>query len=146
MRKSMEGLSKPERCIGDLLRESSETGDWALFERAVVAAYLRPSIEYTTVLCEVLDRRDDTLNNQDIVEALEAIADPRSVDALVSAMHWESPFDEYHELGVKCVWALKAINTPEARQALRDAAEVAPVEIREMAKKSLSRLPEQPLP
>jgi hypothetical protein len=94
----------------------------------------------TAVLCDVLARRLPEVNNEDLVEVLGEIADPAAVDCLANALLWEPDWDEFHALGVKCVWALGAIATPKARSVLEDAASVGSEEVRVAAQRELQRL------
>ena len=48
-------------------------------------------------------------------------------------MWWRPDWDEYLQLAKKCVWALARIGTPEAIEALRDAATVGSDILREEA-------------
>ena len=75
------------------------------------------------------------------MSALDEIADPRSVPFLVEAMWWTPDWDEYLQLAKKCVWALARIGTPEALEALRDAATVGSDILREEAQYELNRRP-----
>ena len=135
----LEGLKDVEGCIAEGLRRSAAVGDWSSFERYVIAASRYPHRSMSEVLCDVLSRQLDTVNNEDIVEVLEMVADPNTVGCLENALHWEPPWDEYRQLAKKAVWALGAIGTSEAKEVLRDAASTASVEIREAAARELRR-------
>ena len=146
------GLSRSERLtrieeLGDVrdgvlagLSVTVADEAWARFERWLLAAAAQPSRAMTALLCEVLARRLPEVNNEDLVEVLGEIADPDAVDCLESALLWEPDWDEFHALGVKCVWALGAIATPKARSVLEDAASVGPEEVRAAAQLELQRL------
>ena len=94
-----------------------------MFERYASAAFYHPSHAYTPALCEVLARRNDDVNNEDLVDTLAEIADPRSVDCLREMLRWDPPWDEFGQLARKAVWALRAIDTPEALTVIREAAD-----------------------
>jgi hypothetical protein len=117
----LQGLSGVEDCIAGGLLQARRSQDWSMFERYALAAFYHPSPAYTDVLCEVLGLRED-LNNEDLVDTLAEIADPRSVECLREAMHWDPPWDEFGQLARKAVWALAAIATPEAMDVVREAA------------------------
>lgn len=117
----LQGLSGIEDCIARGLRRARDAEDWSMFERYALAAFHHPSQAYTDVLCDVLGRHED-LNNEDLVDTLAEIADPRSVDCLREAVHWDPPWDEFGQLARKAVWALGAIGTPEAMAVVREAA------------------------
>lgn len=137
----LDGLTGVQQCVADALRESLEDEDLGTFERYVLAAHRKPSRLYTATLCEALGRRYVNLNNEDVVEALGAIADPASIGCLEDVLEWEPPWDEYRQLGVKCVWALSAINNDQARQVLRRVAgESRSPEIRKAAARKLDVL------
>lgn len=129
----LDSLTEVESCIAAGLRRASETADWLMFDLYVLAASHHPADLYTAVLCEVLGRQSEDVNNEDIVDVLAKIGDPAAVGCLADAMWWEPPWDEYRNLGVKAVWALADIGTPEALAVLRDAVSCEASEIREMA-------------
>jgi HEAT repeat protein len=137
---AIAGLVDVEECIAEGLSSTAADGAWGRFERWLLAAYEQPSRALTPMLCEVLARRMPEVNNEDLVEVLGEIGDPRAVDAIEDALLWEPDWDEFHALGVKCVWALGAIATPEARSMLEDAASVGPEEVRSAAQLELQRL------
>jgi hypothetical protein len=134
----LQGLSDIEDCIARGLLHARRSEDWSMFERYALAAFYHPSPAYTDVLCEVLALRED-LNNDDLVDTLAEIADPRSVDCLREALRWHPPWDEFGQLARKAVWALGAIGTPEARAVLREAAEDERDNPREAAARELRR-------
>ncbi len=133
----LDELRGIEPCLTDGLARSAAAEDWLRFEQYLIAAARFPDRSMTPVLCEVLSRRLDTLDNEAIVEALEAIADPAAVDCLERAIWWRPSWDEFGNLAVKSVWALAAIGTPEAREVLRDAAATGPAAVREAARHEL---------
>lgn len=136
---AMEGLSRlgdfpcVERCILDGLTSSATTEDWSVFERYLLAAARYPDERMTIVLCDVLGRRLEDVNNEDIVDVLAVISDPRAVGVLEESMLWGPPWDEFNSIAVKCVWALAAISTHEALEVLRGVAAVGPAAVREAA-------------
>src|SRR5215470_371834 len=137
----LDGLTGVQQCIRNGLQQSFDAEDWGMFERYVLAAYRKPSQSYTATLCAALRRRVKNLNNEDVAEALGAIADPAAVGCLEEALDWAPPWDEFRQLGVKCIWALSSINNKEARDALGRAVKSneSPV-IREAAAKELELL------
>jgi HEAT repeats len=120
LREWLQGLSGIEDCVAGGLLHARQSEDWAMFERYVGAAFHNPSRAYTDVLCEVLSLREQ-LNNEDIVDALAEIADPKAVECLRHAFLWTPPWDEFAQLARKAVWALAAIGTPEAMAVVREA-------------------------
>lgn len=122
MREWLQSLSGIEDCVAEGLRQTRQSEHWPMFERYARAAFYHPSPAYTPMLCEVLARRNDDVNNEDLVDTLAEIADPASVECLREIMHWDPPWDEFGQLARKAVWALAAIGTPEAMDAVREAA------------------------
>lgn len=133
-------LTNVEECIASELQQSSQAGEWATFERYVVAAFYRPSRAYTDVLCDVLSQQRDDVNSEDIVDALAEIRDPAAVTCLREALFWEPDWDEFRNLAVKCIWALAAIGTPDAIAAIREVADSETIEVRRAAEHELARL------
>ena len=123
MREWLQSVSGIEDCIAEGLLRTRRSEDWSMFERYALAAFHHPSRAYTEVVCEVLARRDDDVNNEDLVDTLAEIADPQSVDCLREAWRWDPPWDEFGQLARKAVWALAAIGTPEAMAVVREAAD-----------------------
>ena len=137
----VDSFTGVEGCIVDGLLSSSAVEDWGRFEQYVFAATRHPDGRYVPVLCSVLRRRLFDVNNEDVVSALDEIADPASVPCLVEAMWWERDRDEFWQLARKCIWALGRIGDAEALEALRDAASVGSEVVREYAEAELSRRP-----
>ena len=135
----LDSLTGVEGCIAAELSTSAEEEDWGRFGRYVVAAMHHPGKSYVPVLCSVLSRQLSEVNNEDVVSLLDDITDPRSVPFLVEAMWWTPDWDEYQQLAKKCVWALARIGTPDALEALRDAASVGSDILREEAQYELNR-------
>jgi hypothetical protein len=136
----IDALSGVEDCIVAGLTRSFAAADWSRFDRYVLALYRRPSKSGSAVLCEVLGRRIDEVNNEDIVDTLGEIRDPASVPCLADVIWWQPEWDEYHQLAIKAVLALALIGSPEAVRALKDVASSAPKEVRDMANHKLALL------
>jgi hypothetical protein len=134
----LDNVPDAEQCIANGLLRAAEAGDWLTFERYLLVAHQRPSHSYTSVLCRVLSAHREDVNNEDIVDVLAAIGDPSATSCLEDALWWEPPWDEYRGLAVKSVWALAAIGTPEAIEALRGAAACGEEKIREAAAHELA--------
>jgi hypothetical protein len=88
--------------------------------------------DYTDILLQLLDKKWHT-SEEDIVSILELIRDPKSVDKLFKVALNVPDYDDMRALAKKCMWALSAINTPEAIQKLRLLEEVDDTIIRENA-------------
>ena len=121
--KWLSTFTQIEPCISTGLKRTSTSGDWALFGRYVVAAACHPSRTYTSTLCAVLAQHSAPVNFEDIVEVLGIIGDPAALESIEETLTWEPAWDEYHQLAVKCVWALEAIGTPQALTIVRHIAE-----------------------
>ncbi|GAB2906909.1 HEAT repeat domain-containing protein [Streptomyces mayteni] len=107
----------------DWLRGFAAAGDWPRFGRFVLlAAFVRPP-GLGPVVRGVLERAPEGVNRGDLVEVLREIGDPEAVPVLLRYLDevWprEAPF---HSTGPKIVEALGAIDTADARRALRDIA------------------------
>jgi HEAT repeats len=135
----VESLTGMEGCIAEGLQSSAEAEDWGRFEQYVSIAFRHPHTRYVPTLCSVLHRQLREVNNDDIVDALDEIRDPRSVPFLEEAIWWTPDWDEYRQLAKKYIWALGRIGTPDTLDALRDAAAVGSDIVREWASYVLSR-------
>lgn len=140
IRSLLAELGDVTHCILSGIEAIIADESWIDLEPWLFAANELPSRKLTSILCGLLVRRIPEVNNEDIVWALEAIADPDAVRALEHALLWEPEWDEFHALGVKCVWALAAIGTSDAQSVLYDAASVGPREVRDAARQELGRL------
>jgi hypothetical protein len=132
----LDALTDVARCTTEGLARSAAAQDWLAFEQYVRAAARDPDRSMTSILCEMLQQRRDDIDNESIVEALEAIADPASVPCLTTALFWEPPWDDFHGLAVKTVWALSTIATSEAQDLLRGVAATGPAEVREAVRQA----------
>jgi hypothetical protein len=133
----LDALRDPAPCLVEGLASAATTEDWLTFERYVLAASRYPSPAMTSVLCDVLGRRIEDLNNEDIIDVLAIIADPDAIDVLTTTIDWQPPWDEFHWIGVKCVLALANIGTQAALDVLRSASHEGAPEVRETAARML---------
>jgi hypothetical protein len=69
--------------------------------------------DYINILLSLLDEQWHN-SVEDIVSILEIIKDPKSVDKLYELAINVPDYDDMRALAKKCMWALRAINTPEA--------------------------------
>lgn len=74
--------------------------------------------DYTEILLNLLDETWH-ISEEDIVEVLELIKDPKSIEKLYEVAVNIPDYDEMRALAKKCMWALSAINTPEAIHKLK---------------------------
>ncbi|MDQ1088913.1 HEAT repeat domain-containing protein [Siphonobacter sp. SORGH_AS_1065] len=74
--------------------------------------------DYTDILLHLLDEKWH-ISEEDIVSVLEFIKDPKSVDKLYEVAVDVPDYDEMRALAKKCIYALGAVNTPEAIQKLK---------------------------
>lgn len=98
--------------------------------------------DYTETLLLLLDA-DWHTSEEDIVSVLEIIKDPKSVDKLYNVAIDVPDYDEMRALAKKCMWALSAINTPEARRKLELLKESADFIIKENATFQLEHLTDE---
>jgi hypothetical protein len=72
------------------------------------------------ILCKLL-QADWHMQHENIASALQKLKDPQCVEALYETALKQFAYldyDESYALAVKCIWALKAIDTPEAIEKL----------------------------
>lgn len=69
--------------------------------------------DYTDILLQLLDEKWH-ISEEDIVTILELIKDPKSIAKLYEVAVNVPDYDEMRALAKKSMWALSAINTPEA--------------------------------
>lgn len=74
--------------------------------------------DYTDILLQLLDEQWHT-SEEDIISVLELIKDPKSVDKIYEVALAVPDYDDMRAIAKKCMWALSAINTPEAVQKLK---------------------------
>lgn len=74
--------------------------------------------DYTDILLQLLDETWHT-SEEDIISILELIKDPKSIDKLYEVALNVPDYDDMRAVAKKCIWALSAINTPEAIQKLK---------------------------
>jgi hypothetical protein len=74
--------------------------------------------DYTSTLLNLLDEKWHK-SEEDIVSVLELIKDPASIDKLYEIAINVPDYDDMRALAKKCMWALSAINVPEALQKLK---------------------------
>jgi hypothetical protein len=129
-----------EDCVSRGLRQALDDRDWDMFESYVFAGLQFPSPDHVEPLCTALLLQDDNAPNDDVVELLFDLADPRSISCLEETLRWEPDWDEYRHLAVKAILALANIGTPHAIEVLRDVSSVGPARLREVASSQLDRL------
>lgn len=74
--------------------------------------------DYTDILLKLLDEKWH-ISEEDIISVLELIKDPKSVDKLFEVAVDVPDYDDMRAIAKKCMWALSAINTPEAVEKLK---------------------------
>ena len=74
--------------------------------------------DYTDILMRLLDEKWHT-SEEDIICVLEIIKDPKSVNKLYEVALNIPEYDDMRAIAKKCMWALSAINTPEAVKKLK---------------------------
>ncbi len=108
-----------EGCVETGLRHCREREDWDGFERYTHAADIHPAPRYIRTLGEVLDERHENVHNEAIVDTLNHIFDTAAVPYLGRAVTFVRGSED---IARKAVWALDRIHTPEALDAIREAA------------------------
>lgn len=119
----VEALDGVEQCVVGGLRATLEAQDWFGFEMYVLAAQLKPDRAMVPVLADALLHKDSRVFPEEVVTALDGIADVRAVPALREMVYWRPEWDEYHALAVKAVNALAGVADEQVRAVLVDLAE-----------------------
>lgn len=73
--------------------------------------------DFTPLLLILIDSKWHTFE-EDIVNLLEEVADPRAVEKLYQVAIDIPDYDDMRALAKKCMWALRAINTKESIEKL----------------------------
>jgi HEAT repeat protein len=126
-----------DQVLRRFLVAAAKRHDWQAVQNLVVCAFARPSNKYVKILCELLERAEPDLNNEDIVDLLSAIANPLSMDTLSACLDKEYPNDKDRFVNQKIIWALTRIHTPQASNILARAAKSPVDSIREEAQRQL---------
>jgi len=108
-----------ESCVEAGLRQCREREDWEGFERYVSASFVHPSKTYIHTLGHLLDERREDVNNEAIVDSLNSSFDTAAVPYLGRAVTFVRGSED---IARKAVWALDRLHTPEALDAIREAA------------------------
>ena len=117
----LRNISDVSDCLRNELADALERQDWGIFETALLAADNNPSSELIPILCRALEKQDRAVPNEDILELLADLGDPRSLDTLRRTIWWNPPWDEFYWIAVKAVGAVWKIDSEEATEVLRDA-------------------------
>lgn len=96
--------------------------------------------DYTDILVYLLGESWHT-EEENIVGLLEEAADPKSIDILYNTAINIPDYDEMRALAKKCIWALWAIDTPEAIERIGFLKKSDDYIIREAATTALSKRP-----
>jgi hypothetical protein len=113
--------------------------DWEKFELFLLVAAAHPAPSYLRPITEALALGAREVPNEDALEVLADLPDPGAVGLLRQIATAAHDWDEFNQVGVKAVWALSAIRTPEATAALADIAEHGDEYVQRWAAKALAR-------
>jgi hypothetical protein len=91
---------------------------WEFGEDIVFAAQSNPSNEYVPLLCAILDLAHPRGPNENIIELLTDLEDPRSVPSLVRALDYRHETDAGIQVPIRALNALAKIGTDEAIAAI----------------------------
>jgi HEAT repeat protein len=95
--------------------------------------------EITPILCSLL-QAEWHFDHEDIARLLQEIGDPMSINALKETAYKKFDYLDYdnsYPLARKCIWALAAIGTKEAKEALEEIIDVTDPIIAGFAKKRI---------
>ena len=102
-----------------LLHESIEKKDEDLLSSTLaVLFYDGADIDYTEDLLKLL-KVDWHILEEDIIQVLEIIKDPKSIETLYELALFVPDYDEMRSLAKKCLYALSAINTKESIEKIK---------------------------
>jgi|GEM_PF-3138472 len=87
--------------------------------RWIWAAQFHPDERYTPLLCQMLELPDNCIWHEGIVDALNAINDPRSVPCLEKTIAHEIGYDPFNAVARRAIETLEDIGTPEAIEAIK---------------------------
>jgi len=124
--------------INALINQELGHGNYEGLQILILIALKSPSNVYTEILCRILDVASPEMNNDDVVDLLDDLSDPRSIHSLVKAAKREWEGDEYKHINKKCVWALKRIGTTEAENGLRELSKSSSKEVEAWALQELN--------
>lgn len=105
------------------LQAALRAGDWGTYELLLLVAFEQPDPSYVPALTAALSLEAPEVPNEDALEVLADIGDPGTLDLLKKIALTEHDWDEFNQIGVKAVWAIAAIDTPQATAALTEIAE-----------------------
>jgi hypothetical protein len=119
------------------LNDAEKTRDWRRFERLLTAAAAYPDRSYAPAIRRALALRDPEVPIEDALDVLAEIGDPGTLDVLREFAFADVDWDEFHHVNAKAIGAVKAIDTPEARDLLVDVALHGPEDVRYWAVQAL---------
>jgi hypothetical protein len=124
---------KYKREILVLLSENIKDKNPVSLAHTLTVAYLDGADgDYTDLLIYLLDQDWHTLQ-EDVISILELAKDPKSIECLYRTALNIPGYDDGRSVAKKCIWALGAINTSEARDKLKQLSEINDPIIREVA-------------
>jgi hypothetical protein len=133
-------------CISDVatvisgeLADAYRANDFLQVELLVQAGMVHPSPELVPIACLILRERSECLNIEEVVDLLAILRSPNSIECLAETLNWIPDWDEFRHMGVKCIWALAAIGTEDARLVIRSQLESESPQLREAAIKVLEK-------
>ncbi|MEV4559835.1 HEAT repeat domain-containing protein [Kitasatospora sp. NPDC049285] len=121
------------------LEAARAAGDWGKFELFLLVAAAHPDPSYLPPITAALALGAREVPNEDALEVLADLPDPGTIALLERIARTEHEWDEFNQVGVKAVWALEAIHTPEATAALARIAEHGDEYVQRWAAKAVTR-------
>ncbi|WP_037573156.1 HEAT repeat domain-containing protein [Phaeacidiphilus oryzae] len=119
--------------IAAALDKATAAADWEAVEYLLMAAAAQPDPGYVPALSRALRSGERQVPVEDALEVLAAIADPGTVGLLKDVALTEHDWDEFDQIGMKAVRALRRIRTPESTSALAELAERGSENVRALA-------------
>ncbi len=138
-------LNNPDLYL-ELLREAFQERNDGHIECLITLGFKLDIYDHSHVdlLCQLLDV-DWHCKHEDIARLLQDLKDPRAIEVLYRTALRKYKYLEYNNssaLGIKCVWALFVINTPESIEKLKliSQSDTVDIEVAKRAKKKLGEV------
>jgi len=115
-------LAKAPEVLREELQLATKHQDSGTVEHVMIVAKRFGLLAGLTDIMRTLCFEDWHMQHENIAMAFQQLKDPLAVDGLYHMATTRYPYldyDEAYALAVKCIWALKAIDTPLAGEKLR---------------------------
>jgi hypothetical protein len=121
-RDGIQDLPDVRDAVATALQSAVTHANWETFELLLMVAAAQPDPAYVSPIAEALATQGREVPNQDALEVLAAIGSPGPLALLKRIALTAYDWDEFSQISIKAVWAINAIDTPQAHQALAEIA------------------------